>query len=536
VCNGEIYNAGALRRRFAAYPFRTANDVEVVLPVFLHDGPHGLAALEGMFALAIVDLHAHRLVLARDRAGEKPLFVARHDGEWWFASEIRPLLEAGISRAVDRDALREAVALGYVREPRTPFASVDKVEAGTTMTVGPGGADTVRWWSPETFEVTSRGIAGRLDAAVRDAVLRQAAADVPVGVFASGGLDSSLLAGLLAAEGHHLPLFTVGFRASVYDERPAAERLARDLGLPIVTVEADDTALAEAHRRLLDTSAEPLTDPAALPTWLLARRASRDVRVVLSGEGADELFGGYPTYLGHGLADALAGLPDGVLATLRRLADLWPVSQGKVPLEFLVRRLLAEAQHAPAARHHAWFGSGLAADVGWHPDGFAARIWEAESDPQRAAMLVDYATSLRESLLPKIDRTTMQWGLEARAPFLDRTVTACALRLPTAERVGFAAAKVALRRVARRYVPAWVLRRRKRGLSVPVGSLLDGEFRQDVDGALLEGAWPFSDLVESHRVRQLVTEHRRGLANHARPLWILFTLATWHARWAGDDG
>jgi len=537
VCNGEIYNAPSLRRRWSRYPFRTNNDVEVVLPVYLEHGAAGFSELDGMFALAILDLRVGQLVLARDRAGEKPLFHTHMGSEHWFASEIPALLAAGVPRRARTEAVRELIALGYVREPRTPFEAIDTVGAGSALVVSRAGNERVAYWRPERIIAAGHvALEESLDTALTNAVRSQLRADVPVGVSASGGLDSSLIASLaVAAGGSQTPLFTVGFDDPSFDERAPARKVAHHLRLPIVEVSADGDSLCEAHEHLSVNVGEPLTDPAALPTWLLAREARRHVKVLLSGEGADELFGGYPTYIGHQLAGLSASLPAGVTALLRWGVSRLPSSQSKVPFEFLAKRFLAEAHHTLPRRHHAWFGSGLAHDVGWDPDGTLATVWENhDDDPLRAAMLADYLTYLREGLLPKIDRTTMLWSLEARAPFLDRTVTELALSLPTRQRVHGLTTKVLLKRIAARHLPRSVCRRRKRGLSVPIGTLLTRELRGQVDQLLAPDAWPFPGVLECRRVTQLLSDHLSGRANHARPLWVLFTIAKWNAVWAGD--
>ncbi|HEX9690486.1 MAG TPA: asparagine synthase (glutamine-hydrolyzing) [Gemmatimonadales bacterium] len=537
VCNGEIYNASALKRRWPRFPYTSQNDVEVIVPAYLDLGAACFRELEGMFAIAILDLRAGELLLARDRAGEKPLFYARLGTECVFASEIPPLFDAGVPRRLSTEAIRELIALGYVREPATPFADVAKVPAGSVVALSRSAADRRTFWHPDEIEPVEAPDAGNaIESALRDAVEGQLYSSGPTGVFASGGLDSSLIASMAAAAGSsEIALFTVGFDQPSYDERAPVRRLATHLALPHVEVTATPASLCEAHERLTASVGEPLTDPAALPTWLLAREASRTVKVVLGGEGADELFGGYPTYPGHWLAEAAAGLPSGAMALLRGTANLMPVSRRKMPAEYLIKRFAAEARQPAAARHHAWGGSGLTREVPWSPNGALQELWlRHPGDTVRTAMLVDYVTYLREGLLPKIDRTTMQWSLEARAPFLDSRVTCLAFALPTRQRVRRWATKVLLRRVASRHLPAWVRRRRKRGLSVPLAALLAGECRADVDRHLARDRWPFPGVLESGRVAQLLSDHRSGRVDLARPIWTLYTIAKWHAHWAGD--
>jgi asparagine synthase (glutamine-hydrolysing) len=530
ACNGEIYNAPALRRRYADYPFRSASDVEVLLPLFLERGADGLAELDGMFALAVLDRRAGRLVLARDRAGEKPLFTAAVGGECWFASEIGALLEAGaVSRALDVGALRGMLRHGYVREPRTPFAGIRKVPAGTIVTVDDHGAELRRYWDPDA---PAAGPPAPLATLLRDAVARQVRADVPVGVFTSGGLDSSLLAALAAEVlgPGRIRTFAVGFPDSSYDERPFAERFARALGTTHEAAVVHDDQVPEALDALAATG-EPVGDPAAVPTLVLARAARASVTVVLSGEGADELFGGYPTYVGHRLAPHWARLPAPVKAGARRAIAALPVSGRRVPLPFLLGRFAAAAERPWPARHLDWFANGLPEDaLGAAEWAEAAPLARPGEDPVVGAMRLDYAGPLRERLLVKGDRATMRASLEARAPFLDPAVTRAARAAGGGHIHGFRG-KQLLREVARPILPRFILRRGKRGLSVPLHRWLNGPLAAAADRLPAPGRLTAAGLIDPARVAALVAAHRAGHADHGRALWTLLVVRHWLSYW-----
>jgi asparagine synthase (glutamine-hydrolysing) len=535
ACNGEIYNAARLRRRFPDYALRSRSDVEVILPLYLAHGPRGLAELDGMFALAIWDGRRSCLTLARDRAGEKPLFYAEGDGELRFASELGAFLRAGIAGPLDPAAVAEFAMLGYVREPRTLFAAVRKVPAGTVLTFAGDTCAAERYWDPLAGPAEPAD-AMHMRELLWEAVGKQLAADVPVGVFTSGGLDSSILATLAAhALGpDQVHTFSVGFRDRAFDERRFATRLAHALGTRHVGVEVPESGVPAALDALAGVG-EPIADPAAIPTWFLSRAARQHVTVVLSGEGADELFGGYPTYLGHLAAPRFARLPRAVRTAVRRTLERLPASAGRMPLEFLLKRFVNSAGLSWPERHAAWFGSGLPREVlepPWRP---AAPMF-AGADPDDpdvvgAAMRLDYETALRERLLVKVDRATMLASLEARAPFLDPAVTRAALGAPGEAHVRGITTKRLLREVARPWVPGFILRRGKRGLTVPVGRWLNGSLAGSLDTALdpdrLDGGGLFSGRV----VGRLVAEHRAGRANHARGLWTLFTLHHWMRHW-----
>ncbi len=538
ACNGEIYNAPELRRRFARYPYRSRSDVEPLLPLLAERGAAGVADANGMYALAQWDAETRTLLLARDRAGEKPLFWMAVRGEIWFASEVPALLKhPACSRALDREALAEYLQLGCVREPRTLFATIRKVPAGSVVTLDRRGTHIVRYWDVETMTPEARGRdndqIARLRGLLTEAVARQVVSDRPVGVFTSGGLDSSLIAALAvhALGADRVRTFAVGFPQADYDERPAAARLARSLGTTHAEVLADDPALGAAYEAMGETG-EPIADPAALPTYLLARETKRHVAVVLSGEGGDELFAGYPTYVGHRLAGGYAKLPEPLRRTARRALSLIPSSAGKVTLEFLLKRFVADAERPWLERHVAWAGSMLPAEVvqpSWpsaHPD--VERDW---ADPVEGAMRFDYQTGLRERLLVKLDRATMRVALEARAPFLDPAVTRAAFTLPGRTHLRGWRTKRVLRAMARGSVPSFILRRRKRGLSVPIAAWLNDGFRTEADRLLDPARLGRRPYLNVAAVTRLLEEHRARRADHARALWTLIVLEQWIERW-----
>jgi asparagine synthase (glutamine-hydrolysing) len=541
ACNGEIYNAPELRRRYRDYPFVSHSDVETLLPLYRDRGLAGLTEIDGMFGLALWDGFERRLILARDRAGEKPLFYARRGETVWFASEVQALLGVpGLPRDLDETALAQFLALGYVLEPRTLFTAIRRVEAGTFLSfTADGGEECRRYWDPIGIANGPRPVEAlespvlHLRSLLETAVSKQVVADVPVGVFTSGGLDSSILAALAARSlgADRVHTYSARFTARSYDESAWATRVARRLGTRHVEVPCDEPDLLAAWTAVTEGVAEPLADPALLPVYLLARTARSDVKVVLSGEGADELFGGYPTYLGHRLAPWFLALPGplrrGLQAGLARL----PASGRKVTLEYLLKRFLAEAESPWAERHLRWFGTGLAADpADWRRAGLDTLLAESGDDPA-AALLLDYRTYLRDGLLVKVDRATMLSSVEARAPYLDRDVSAFALALPVREKIRGLEVKRLLKQAALAWLPGAVVNRRKRGLSVPVAGWINGGLRPEVDRLLDPERLKRQGCVDAARVASLLAEHRAGRANHARPLWAALILGRFLERW-----
>ncbi len=532
ACNGEIYNASEIRGRYSDYPYRSSSDVESILPLYLQKGIAGVSELDGMFGIAIWDSRIEKLFLVRDRAGEKPLFYAEVDGEIWFASEIQALLEhPTLSREIDHDSVRDFLSLGYVLEPKTLFRGIRRVEAGSFHEIDSDGAREHRYWDASSFAVQPTGPADaeeQLAELFEAAVERQTISDAPIGVFMSGGLDSSLLAALVARRvgADRIHTYTARFTEESYDESVEAEVFARSLGTHHVSVPAGIDELLLAVENVVNRIAEPMADPAVLPTWLLARRASKDVRVVLAGEGADELFGGYPTYLGHKFAPIFGGLPSPLRRGISRAVGLLPSSQSKVPLEFLLKRFVTGAELPWLERHLRWFGTGAP----WSENRFEPE-YGSIPDALAGAMLLDYHSYLRDNLLVKIDRATMLESVESRAPYLDRALTRFAFSLPTALRLRGTETKWLLKRASLRWLPRELVYRRKRGLSVPVASMINHQLSGDVDRLLLspsmeEAGWPGRASIE-----RLLAEHRSGHANHARAIWPLYMLLRWAERW-----
>ena len=531
VCNGEIYNAADLRRdgERAGYPFRSKGDIETIVPLYARQGADGVARLDGMFGLAIWDDTRRRLVLARDRAGEKPLFWTQAGDELRFASEVQALLVfPDQARRVSPRAAALYTALGYVPAPHTMLEGIHKLPPGHLLVAEGKSVSVHPYWDPAAAAAAPSRLesASQLREALLAAVGRELMSDVPLGIFTSGGLDSSFLvaAAALAMPGERLHTYSARFVEPGYDESPFAEQVTHDIRSVHHVVTADDAALQRALHLVTERLAEPIGDPALLPTYLLAEAARADVKVVLSGEGADELFGGYPTYLAHRAARTWQRLPRPLRALLRGAIARLPASTGKVTLEFMLKQFVAAAERPWLERHLAWFGAlgPEAADV----EAVAARLQRFPAgDPLNQALWLDFVTYLPDNLLVKVDRGTMLASIEARAPFLDRQLLELVLPAPSALKVRGFTTKAILKQAAQGLVPANVICRRKRGLSVPVARWLN------------TGLAPLADryLAAPHlapeRVRTLFAEHRAGRANHARKLWPVLMAEMWAERW-----
>ena len=533
VCNGEIYNAPELRRECtqAGYPFRSTGDIETIVPLYERLGPDAVGRLDGMFGLALWDDRLRRLVLARDRAGEKPLFWSQIDGELRFASEIQALLVfPDQPRRVNPVAAELYAALGYVPAPHTLFAGISKLPPAHLLVADHAGVTLRRYWDAAAAAARSSRLDGpaTLRTALLRAVERELMSDVPVGVFTSGGLDSSLLAAAAARvmAGERIHTYAVRFTEPGYDESPYAEAVTHHIRTSHHVVTADEAALERVFATVTRALAEPVGDPAILPTYLLAEAAREHVKVVLSGEGADELFGGYPTYLGHKAAGLYRRVPG--RAVLHWLVNRLPTSTGKVTIEFMLKQLVAAAELPVVERHLTWFGA-LGPDpraVAWANgllDGFP-------TDPSVNRLLwLDFLSYLPDNLLVKVDRGTMLASIEARAPYLDRELLELVLPAPSGLKVRGLATKAILKEAARGLVRDDVIRRRKRGLSVPVARWLNAGLATVADRYLAHPR-----LFPGAPTGRLLAEHRQGTRNHARKLWPILMAELWAERWNVD--
>ncbi len=533
VCNGEIDNHRELRALLKAegYEVPLATDIAVLPALYDLLGDRCVERLIGAFALALWDPRKSRLLLARDRAGERPLFY-RVDGPIiHFATELSAM--ASVPAATLKPNPRGLA--GYLRfgsftAPDTPFMEIQKVCPAERISFDPMGIDRKRYWRwPIVQGAKSEPSLETFDQIFRTAVSRQSNVDVDFGFFLSGGIDSSLVAAVASAVAPKRPryAYTIRFDETSYDEGSPAERVARDLNLESVSVWIKPQDFPEGIAQLVRMVGEPLADPAWVPTAMIARRASQDVKMALVGEGADELFGGYPTYLGALVAEKYAGCPRALKGLARRLAEALPPSDRKVTVSFLLKRFVAGADLEGVERHLFWTSS-----ISPELLGRLGITYPSDRTVERGGNLldliqrVDLETSLAEGLLTKADRASMQSALELRAPFLDQSVMEFAATLPREERVSGISTKVFLKRFALRYLPKKIVLRKKRGLSIPLNQGLRGPLRdwatERLSGDRLEWAG-----VQPKASIELLEEHCAREADHARALWTLLVLAEW---------
>jgi len=540
ACNGEIDNHRELRAWLEArgHVVPQETDIAVIPGLYLEHGEAFVEHLIGAFAVAVWDPRVPCVVLARDRAGEKPLFYTVRGDEVAFASELAGLAtDLDLELEIDPEAIAGYLRRGCFVAPATPFRGVFRVRPGEVATIASGRLRTRRFWSlkfaadPQTTpsEETFDGI-------FRASVARQSDVDVPCGVFLSGGLDSSLVAAVARSVRPDRPLtaYTIRFEEASYDEGSIASLAAGALGIPWAAVTVGLADVRREIEKLVSVSGEPLADPAWVPASILSRRAVLDVRLVMVGEGADELFGGYPTYIGALLADRYSRWPRPVKSAIAAAVRALPVSDKKVAISYLLKRFVEGNEFAGLGRHLVWtsqISPPLLSALGVASQGpLPDRVLDGHI--LDVVQQSDFETTLAEGLLTKADRAGMGCALELRAPFLDVGVMEFAASLPPSERVHRLKTKTFLKRYARRYLPASLIDRRKRGLSVPLASWLRGPlyaWTRDLLASPLLGTVG----VDAAAAVAILDEHRARKADRARAVWTIVVLSVW-LNWLAD--
>lgn len=549
--NGEVYNFADLRDDLCAvgYRFASDSDTEVLLAGWDAWQVDLFPRLVGMFALAIWDPATRNLVLARDRFGQKPLLYSGNTRGLAFASDLMALrtLKPDLGD-IDPDALRLYMALGYVPEPSSILAGVTKLPPGHHLHWSPGATPEPRRWynlaarrAPRFADPTTA--AAELRTAIDAATRAQLVADVPVGAFLSGGIDSTIVAASLASQGHRLSTFTVGFKDAVdyYEERPAARRLADALGLPHTEIEIGPDEARDAIPAVFDSFDEPFADSSALPTYLLSRVVRDHVTVALTGDGADEVFGGYRKYQGEIHATRYQRMPATLRAVIEPAIRALPEAKDRPWLERFrrLRRFTAHASKTPAARHAGW--------ASWHDDNDLAELLGAggatvaslvaclrapysNEDPLNQALFTDIAMVLPGDMLVKVDRMTMAHGLEARCPFLDHRVVECAARMPGCFKLRRGVGKVVLRHAFADCVPAEVFALPKKGFEIPVANWLTGPLRDLTRAAIDPDRLRQQGLFDPDMPQRWWRDLNAGRRDTAAALWSLIAFQAWEER------
>jgi asparagine synthase (glutamine-hydrolysing) len=549
VMNGEIYNHVALRAALRArgHVFRTGSDVEVAVHLYEEQGEAFVESLRGMFAYALYDRRRGRLLLGRDRLGKKPLYWSARGGMVAFASEVKALQASGLcDAAVDGDALEAWLANGFVAGERTLYAGVDKLPAGCQLAVSVDGVTRRRYWqlpapSAAPPAADPAAAAGRVRALLDDAVRVRLMSEVPLGAFLSGGVDSSALVALMRQHlGGGLETFAVGFGDAAFDELAPARAAAAHYETrhhELLVRGCSPALLAE----IVWHHDEPAADPAIVPTFCLARFARQRVTVALTGEGGDELFGGYAHHRAAARLAALEARLSGLRGVARALLGLEPLAGERLPRKLW--KGLQVVGLGPLDRPRGLVSLFTDADVRrllGRRSGYGATAFRDLQaalngiDPVGRSLWVDTRAQLAEQLLMKVDKATMAASLEARCPFLDQALVEYVAALPTAWKVSPRGGKWLLRQALRGLVPDAILDRRKHGFEVPIRTWLLGELRPLAGDLLLAGGARLHGRLDPTLIRARWARLEARPDQHlAKQLWALLTLAVWNEHLVG---
>ena len=553
VFNGEIYNFHDLRDDLVerGHRFYTKSDTETVIHLYDEYGVDCVKHLRGMFAFAIWDTRGKTLFLARDRVGKKPLLYSHQpNGDLIFGSEFQALLKhPAVSREVDFQAVDSYLSYQCIPAPQTIYKSIRKLEPGHWLLWKDGGVDTVRYWLPDfskKIKINEEEAVGETTRILRESTRLRLIAEVPLGAFLSGGVDSSTVVALMAeVTDHPVKTFSIGFEEEDFSELKYARRVAEHVGAEYNEFIVRPNAL-EVLPTLVEHYGEPYADSSAIPTYYVARETRKHVTVALNGDGGDESFAGYERYAAMKLAENYQRIP----ATLRkqfieRAVALLPSSELKRSRFRDLKRFLRAAELPKTERYLRWvsaFDRKAKTDI--YTSDFAGRVdgensslvldkWFATANGSGildAALLTDQMTYLPNDLLVKVDIATMANSLEARSPFLDHNVIEFAASLPGSMKMRGLQTKSLLKKVAARLVPRDVIYRRKMGFGVPIGKWFRGEMKDFLREALLSERSLQRGIIRPEVLRRYVAEHIEAERDHTFQLWAFLMLELWFQR------
>jgi asparagine synthase (glutamine-hydrolysing) len=550
VLNGEIYNFGELRQRLrgSGHRLATEGDTEVIVHLYEELGPACVRELHGMFAFALWDDRRRQLLLARDRIGKKPLFYCERQGALSFASELRALMrDPEVAGELDHHALDAYLAYGYVPAPMSAFAAVKKLMPGSTLVYRDGTAKIERYWrldySRKRAEQPAGEVREEIRASIRKAVKRRMVADVPMGAFLSGGIDSSaVVAAMAESSPEPVKTFSIGFEDEQFNELPQARLIARQFATDHHELIVRPDAV-EMLPRVVRQYGEPFADHSALPCFYLARFAREHVTVALNGDGGDESFAGYERYTTNLALAELDRLPHALRRIASSLASQVPLGGDQRKLHNRLGRFAiasgldresryvaatsmftaAERERLYKPEYRAMLESSRAVEVVLEP-------WRSSTAADLLDQLldIDVGTYLPDDLLVKIDIATMAYSLEGRSPLLDHEFMELAASLPADLKAARGRRKLILRSALRGWIPDEILDGPKRGFRLPVTRWLREDLRDYARGVLLDPGAGLRDWAREDEVRRLLDEHTDGSRDHGRRLWTLLVLELWH--------
>jgi len=553
--NGEVYNYIELREELEAkgHSFATHSDTEVVLRQYMEDGVDCLKRFNGMFSFAIWDRDEGRLFLARDRMGIKPLHYACVNGELAFASEIKALLKhPGVSRDIDPLSLSKFLAFSYIPAPHTMFRNIRKLEPGTFLLFSKNGLTKEVYWDIPLDDNPISGMArGECEEDIRnllrDSVKKRLRSDVPVGVFLSGGVDSSAITAFAAeATSGTLHTFSVGFEEASYDESPYAKQVAELFSTEHHHEILSEKTAVEMIPTVMGILDEPFGDPSILPTYLLSKFTSQHVKVALGGDGGDELFAGYPAFACHKITERLSILPTGVRDRIMGWAKKIPVSHSYASTGYLLQQFFKGVGISPEVRFFLWLGA-FGNDRRRQILGADLRGQLARANPYediinyvgQSGLVSDFERLLylcaklymQDGILVKVDRASMANSLEVRTPFLDHDFVSYVSRLPSSYKLRGLKSKFILKRAMQPILPKNIVHRQKAGFSIPVAKWMKNDLREMMEDLCTPASLSRDGLLDPVQVRFLLDEHYENRRDNRKEIWPLFAFLTWREQY-----
>ncbi len=548
IMNGEIYNFPALRQNLekAGHKFLSHTDTEVIPHLYEEYGADFVEHLNGMFAIALWDIKARKLIIVRDRFGEKPLYYGTFDEKLIFASEAKVLLaHPNIKPELNLEALQNYLSFDYVPAPLSIYKGIKKLPAAHRLILENGEISIERYWNLSFRKNGSHSVkeeSQNLRELLEDSVKMRMISDVPLGVLLSGGIDSSTVAALAQkSSSNKIKTFSIGFEEDSFDESKYAREVAVHLG----TEHYEDKLSVEKAAGLVTEIGkwldEPLSDGSILPTFLLSRFVREHVTVALGGDGGDEIFAGYPMYYGHKIARLYDSIPRFLRSGLiEPIVKNLPVNTNNLSFDYKAKRFVAAAKYDIITRHHSWFGS-------FSPDEKSSLLTDFSNNPQtdvyeRAKELLkncdaenqiermqflDMNFYLAEDILTKVDRASMAVSLEVRAPFLDHRVAEFAASLPPNYKLNGSTTKYILKKSVENLLPKSIAKRPKKGFGVPIAEWLKTSLNPLIHDMLSPNRIIKQNLFDNNYVQKLVSEHEKGVASHHKQLWTLLIFQLW---------
>ena len=556
VYNGEIYNYIELRNALVerGHTFQTHSDTEVVLRQYIEYGERGLSELNGMFAFAIWDEARQQLFLARDKVGKKPIYYAVCNDNLIFASELKALLKYPLlERKINHLSVSKYLTYGYVPAPHTIFENIHKLEPGHYLTFSGRGLTRTAYWDIPLEDNPICGLnledcSNELMLLLEDAVKKRLRSDVPVGVFLSGGIDSSIVTALAAKNStKRLSTFSIGFEEASYDESPYAQEVAARYNTEHHHEVLSSRQAVELLPTVLKILDEPFADASILPTYLLSQFTGRFLKTVLGGDGGDELFAGYPSFQAHKVMERLSFLPTTWRNALNQLAKRLPVSHRYASLDFLLQQFFKGAGISPEIRFMLWMGylsndqkkqlllpEVRSAIAGKNPfEDVISYVSRSQliSDFQRILYLC-MKLYLQDGVLVKVDRASMANSLEVRAPFLDYRVVEFMAGVQDVYKLKGLTTKYLLKHASKPYLPKSIIHRRKAGFMIPLASWIEKDLRAFVEEACSDEAIQSSGVFSAPFVRQLLKEHFDHVRDHRKVIWSIVCYQVWYRNYA----